>query len=134
MVDDILTPANPKRLYRSREKVIAGVCAGLADRFGWDTTLVRVAFAVLFLTGVLSSIIIVYLVLWAITPVQPFRPRSLTPDEERFWNTVSDRPAETFSSIRYKYRDLDDRLAAMERVVTSEEWRLKRQFKDLEGA
>ena len=134
MADDLITPANPKRLYRSRDKVIAGVCAGLAERFNWDVTLTRVAFAILFFSGVLSSILIVYLVLWGVTPVQPFRARSLTPEEDRFWTSVSDRPAETFSNIRYKYRDLDDRLARMERVVTSDEWRLRRQFKDLEGA
>jgi hypothetical protein len=28
---------------------------------------------------------------------------------------------------------MDDRLARMERSVTSEEWRLKREFRDLEG-
>ena len=42
--------------------------------------------------------------------------------------------AEVFSNVRYKFKDLDDRLASMERVVTSEEWRLKRQFRDLEGS
>ena len=33
---------NPKRYYRSRhDKVIAGVCGGLAERFGWEPILVR---------------------------------------------------------------------------------------------
>ena len=76
----------------------------------------------------------VYLVIWAITPYQPYRPRNLTADEERFWTSVSDRPRETFSNIRYKFKDMDDRLARMERSVTSEEWKLKREFRDLEGA
>lgn len=133
MVDDYTYSPNPKRLYRSRDKVIAGVCGGIADRMGWDPTIVRIAFAVLFFTGVLSAVFIVYIVIWAITPVAPYRPRNLSPDEERFWRSVSDRPAETFSNIRYKFRDLDDRLARMERSVTSEEWKLKREFRDLEG-
>jgi phage shock protein C len=47
---------------------------------------------------------------------------------------VSDRPAETFSNIRYKFKDMDDRLARMERSVTSEEWKLKREFRDLENS
>jgi phage shock protein C len=89
---------------------------------------------VLAISPIGSAAVVVYLVLWAITPVQPYRPRNLTPDEERFWSNVSDRPAETFSNIRYKFRDLDDRLARMERSVTSEEWKLKRDFRDLEGA
>ena len=133
MVDDYTYSPNPKRLYRSRDKVIAGVCGGLAERMGWDPTLVRIAFAVLFFTGILSAVFIVYIVIWAITPVAPYRPRHLSPDEERFWRSVSDRPAETFSNIRYKFKDMDDRLARMERSVTSEEWKLKREFRDLEG-
>lgn len=134
MVDDYTYSPNPKRLYRSRDKVIAGVCGGIADRMGWDATIVRIAFAVLFFTGILSAVFIVYIVVWAITPVAPYRPRNLSPDEDRFWRSVSDRPAETFSNIRYKFKDMDDRLARMERSVTSEEWRLKREFRDLEGA
>jgi phage shock protein C len=133
MVDDYTSSPNPKRLYRSRDKVIAGVCGGLAERMGWDPTIVRIAFAVLFFTGILSAVFIVYIVIWAITPVAPYRPRHLSPDEERFWRSVSDRPVETFSNLRYKFKDMDDRLARMERSVTSEEWRLKREFRDLEG-
>ena len=73
MVDDYTYSPNPKRLYRSRDKVIAGVCGGLADRMGWDPPLVRIAFAVLFFTGVLSASSPVYIVIWAITPVAPYR-------------------------------------------------------------
>ena len=134
MVDDYTYSPNPKRLYRSRDKVIAGVCGGVAERMGWDPTLVRIAFAVLFFTGILSAVFVVYIVIWAITPVAPYRPRNLSPDEDRFWRSVSDRPAETFSNIRYKFKDMDDRLARMERSVTSEEWKLKREFRDLEGS
>jgi phage shock protein C len=134
MVDEYAYSRNPKRLYRSREKIIAGVCGGIADRMGWDATIVRLAFAVLFFTGILSAVFIIYIVVWAITPYAPYRSRHLTPDEERFWSAASDRPAETFSNVRYKFKDLDDRLANMERIVTSEEYRLKRQFRDLEGS
>lgn len=53
-------------LYRSgNRKVIAGVCAGLADRFDLNLSGVRWATALvsLFLTGIP---VIVYLVLWAV--------------------------------------------------------------------
>lgn len=134
MIDDYTYSPNPKRLYRSRDKVIAGVCGGIGERMGWDPAVVRIVFAVLFFTGILSAVFIVYIVIWAITPVAPYRRRDLSPDEERFWRSVSDRPGETFSNLRYKFKDMDDRLARMERSVTSEEWRLKREFRDLEGA
>ena len=113
MRDDYISSPNPKRLYRSRDKVIAGVCGGIAERMGWDPTVTRIGAAVLMFAGV-GFILPVYLVIWAITPYQPYRPRNLTPDEERFWTSVSDRPRETFSNIRYKFKDMDDRLARME--------------------
>ena len=34
----------PRRLYRSNNGMIAGVCGGIADYFGWDPTLVRVGY------------------------------------------------------------------------------------------
>ncbi|WP_369054716.1 PspC domain-containing protein [Kineococcus terrestris] len=50
-------------------KVVAGVCAGLARRFGWSPTLVRALFvASLLLPG---TQVVVYLVLWAIMPKDP---------------------------------------------------------------
>jgi phage shock protein C len=60
----------PKKLFRSkREKMIAGVCGGLAEYFNIDTTLVRLLFVVLLLTPFHG--LIVYLILWLITPVEP---------------------------------------------------------------
>ena len=53
----------------STDKKIAGVCAGLADYFDLDPTIVRVIWllAILFAgTGVLA-----YLVLWIVLPVAP---------------------------------------------------------------
>ena len=57
--------------YRSSdEKVIAGVCAGIARRFDLNVTGLRwvVALVTLFLTGVPA---IVYLVLWAVLKPRP---------------------------------------------------------------
>lgn len=33
-----------KRLTRSNNRMIGGVCAGIADYFGWDITLVRIIY------------------------------------------------------------------------------------------
>ena len=41
-----------KRLYRSKkERMISGVCGGIAEYFGWDPSIVRLAFAIFALTG-----------------------------------------------------------------------------------
>lgn len=56
-----------KTLRRSRtEKMIAGVCGGLANYFGLDPVLIRLAFVVAGLLG--SAGIWVYLVLWIVMP------------------------------------------------------------------
>lgn len=60
-----------RRLYRSRDKIIAGVCAGLAEYFGLDTSLVRIATLLLIFFGGLS--LWVYIILWLIVPKAPNR-------------------------------------------------------------
>jgi phage shock protein C len=57
-------PARQFRLDKQRGS-IAGVCAGIANYFGWDVTMVRLAFVLttIFLTG---APLIAYLILWAI--------------------------------------------------------------------
>lgn len=57
-----------KKLYRdTNEKMIAGVCSGIANYFGIDKTLVRVAWAILAI-GSFSALFWVYLVCWIIIP------------------------------------------------------------------
>ncbi|MCH9643360.1 MAG: PspC domain-containing protein [Gammaproteobacteria bacterium] len=57
----------PKRLYRSRkERIIAGVCGGLAEYFNIDPVWMRVIFLVL-LFG-FGSALLIYLIMWLIVP------------------------------------------------------------------
>ncbi len=55
-----------KQLTRSEDKIIGGVCAGVADYFGFDKTLVRVIYLLLVLFG--GAGILVYLILWILMP------------------------------------------------------------------
>lgn len=58
---------NNKRLERSRtNRVIAGVCAGLADYFNIDIALMRVLFVVAFICG--SFGFWMYVILWIVVP------------------------------------------------------------------
>ncbi len=60
-----------KRLYRSRkEKVIAGVCGGLAEYFKVDPVIIRVLFVILLLPGGFPGFI-PYIVMWVIVPLEP---------------------------------------------------------------
>jgi phage shock protein C len=68
----------PKRLMRSsRDKKIGGVCAGVADYFDLDPTIIRVVWilAVLFAgTGLL-----LYIILWIVLPLAPSGPIVIVP-------------------------------------------------------
>ncbi len=57
-----------KKLVRlAADKKLAGVCAGLAQYFGLDVSIVRIAYVILtILTG--SLLLWLYLILWLIVP------------------------------------------------------------------
>lgn len=56
-----------KKLRRSNESMLAGVCAGLAEYFDVDPTMVRIVYALLTIFTAFSGII-VYLVLMFVMP------------------------------------------------------------------
>jgi phage shock protein C len=58
-----------KPLRRSRQnRMIAGVCGGIAEWLGWDATLVRVLYVVVSVLSVAFPGILVYIVLWVLMP------------------------------------------------------------------
>lgn len=59
-----------KKLYRSRkQRMIAGVCGGLAEYFDMDPTWIRLLFVLLFFLG--GSALLIYVVMWIIVPEAP---------------------------------------------------------------
>lgn len=73
-----------------------------------------------------------YIIAWIIVPKAPLFERSLSREEDEFWRNVSDRPNVTFGNLKYTFMDLEQRLQGLERNVTDSEWRLRKEFKDLE--
>lgn len=64
------------RIYRPRERrSIAGVCAGIAEYFDLDTTLVRLITFFLIFFGTLS--IWIYIILWIVIPEEPVKEINL---------------------------------------------------------
>jgi len=55
-------------LKRSRDKMIAGVCAGIAEWLGWDMTIVRVGYVLLSVLSAAFPGILIYIILWIIMP------------------------------------------------------------------
>jgi len=62
-----------KRLYRNEsDKMIAGVCSGLAEYFDMEVTWMRIIFVFAFIFG--FSGFIIYLILWIVIPPRPYNP------------------------------------------------------------
>lgn len=122
---------NPHRLYRIPDQgIIGGVCAGVADYFGVATGLVRLALvlAVIFFTPL---VLVGYLVARLLMPV---RPTTVYRDEqdEAFWRGVTIKPDNTLASLNQRFRKMEKRVADMEAHVTTNEFELSRQIRNLE--
>ena len=60
-----------KRLYRSgKERILGGVCGGIAEYLNVDPTIIRIIW-VLFTLASLGTAVIFYLILWLIVPKNP---------------------------------------------------------------
>lgn len=57
-----------KKLTRSNNKMLGGVCAGLAEYLGLDPTIVRVVWVLMVLFAGFG--ILLYIILWLIMPKQ----------------------------------------------------------------
>ena len=120
-----------RRLYRNpRRGWIAGVCAGLADYFGVGACLIRflvVVSLVIFTVPTFLAYVIAAFVLER-------RPENLqaSREEEAFWRSVRLEPSRTAHDLARKFQDMERRLRAAEAKVTSSEFKLRRQFHELE--
>lgn len=123
------TPSAPgsgqRRLYRNPQRgVLFGVCAGVADYFGFELSLTRIA--VVICAFFFPLLILAYLLLALLLPRQP---DELEPDP--IAGRVHTRPHDTLSGIRYRFRDLEKRLQRLETYVTSSRFKLDREFRNL---
>ncbi|MCK5823048.1 MAG: PspC domain-containing protein [Bacteroidales bacterium] len=57
-----------KRLTRSNNRVIAGICAGIAEWLGWDIALVRILYLLLSIFSAAFPGTIAYIILWIVMP------------------------------------------------------------------
>ena len=56
------------KLRRSDDKVIAGVCAGIAEKMGWPANRFRLGYVILSVLSAAFPGILVYIVLWIVMP------------------------------------------------------------------
>ncbi len=125
---------NRHRIYRNtRAGKIAGVCAGVSDYFGWNVKWARIGAIILTIFMFPVPIFLYAAAAFFLPAGEPIAARYDHPDEERFWRTYSQKPKMTYSELRHRFRALDARVADMERAVTSSDYALRKEFRDLEG-
>ena len=119
-----------RRLVRSADKaIIAGVCAGLADYFGFKLRITRLlAFIALFMAPPVTLIAYFGAVLLLPSEHDPQRQPGHDPE---FDQALRSAPRQTMSDVRRRFQKLDRRLARMERYVTSPRFNLDQEFRKL---
>ena len=120
-----------RRLYRNpRRGWIAGVCAGLAAYFGVGACLIRFLVVVSLVIFTVPTFL-AYLLAAALIPRKP-EDLYASGAEEVFWRSVRTEPTQTVGELRHKFREMERRLRSMEGWVTSREFKLNREFSELD--
>lgn len=128
--DDRANGYGNNRLYRSADNgMIAGVCAGLAEYFGVDTGITRALVVVgAFFFPIL---ILAYIALALLLPKRYSLRGSESGRDPELRRHVRAEPHATLGSVRHRFRDLDRRLQRLEKYVTSDRFKLDREFEGL---
>jgi phage shock protein C len=131
--------SNHKKLRRNKiDGVFGGVCSGFGDYFGIDHTIMRILFILLVIFTFVPFF--VYFILWVFIPKDTRAPyRREYRELRRAKRKHRDNPSEplvrttNFRDVKSKFRSLETRMQDLERNITSKEWKLRRDFRDLEN-
>lgn len=75
-----------KKLYKGQDRMVSGVCSGVAEYFGIDETLVRIIYVIASI-GSFGTGFIVYLILSWIIPNKPYNNKDYYDAESRTYES-----------------------------------------------
>lgn len=102
-----------------RNRRLKGVCAGIADYFGWDRTWVRLGFVLATIFAFGPILPLAYLaVAWA-ADAKPAKLYDESAEERQFWKNVRVAPQRTVRDVNASFRESDRRLRDIEAYMTS---------------
>ncbi|MGI9247821.1 MAG: PspC domain-containing protein [Woeseiaceae bacterium] len=145
-----------RRLYRDADRaVLGGVCAGLAGHFGLNLKVTRLLAVIAFFMA-MPMALIAYLAIVFLVPAESHRDygreyesvevtrccwgmrrarRRRKPRDKHDSVATRERPtkpaAPSLDDVRKRYQSLDERLAELERQVTSPRYQLEQEFRKL---
>lgn len=130
-----------KKLRRNKaDGILGGVCAGLGDWLGIDHGPMRILFVLAIVFTGLPGLI--YFLMWIFIPAdkrvmsarEDCQSRRAPRTAKRYDYAATDPvPTSQYSGVRSKFGSLEERLQNLERSVTSREWKLSRDFRDIES-
>lgn len=119
-----------RRFYRNRDRAfIAGVCAGVADYFGFNLKVTRVI-AVISLLMAMPVTLLIYFATVVLIPSAPDPAMQPNVDAD-FRKALRSAPGQTLGDVKRRFQTLDSRLARLERYVTSPKYNLDREIRNL---
>ena len=123
-----------RRLYRDADRaVLGGVCAGLATYLGFNLKVTRLLCIIAFLCA-FPFAVVAYLVAVLLIPASSSRIYDDELREARRKDALREeilRAKPTVRDVRERYREMDERLARIERYVTSSRYELDEEFRRL---
>lgn len=125
-----------RRLYRDSDRaVLGGVCAGLATYFGINLKVTRFLCVIAFLCA-FPFAVVAYLLAVLLIPASSSgtRARGRVDDDERRKAALREeilRARPTVDDVRKRYRSMEERLAKIEKYVTSSQYELDEKLRRL---
>ncbi len=123
-----------RRLYRDADRaVLGGVCAGLANYLGFNLKVTRFLCFIAFLCA-FPFAVFAYLVAVLVIPASSSRVYDDELREARRKEALREeilRAKPTVRDVRERYREMDERLARIEKYVTSSRYELDEEFRRL---
>lgn len=120
--------------------VLGGVCAGIADYFGFNLRATRVIFIIAFCVA-MPFAAVTYIAIVLLVPAESGRyeyvverevrkrRRRLTRKEKI--QAEDEERAQAAEAVKQRHQALDERLARIEKYVTSSRYNLDREFRNL---
>ena len=119
-----------RRFYRDKRRgMIGGVCAGLADYFGFNLKVTRIL-AVIALLMAFPAAVLAYFVVVLLVPAAP-RGEAVPDYDAEFRRAVRSNPRHTMADVGRRYKKMEVRLARLERYVTSPRFDIDQEFRKL---
>ena len=117
-----------RRLYRDIDnRWLAGVLAGAAGHFGWNLAALRIVTIIACMTPIVPVVVISYVLAALILPPRTMAPPP-PPSAASEWQSAPP-PSVSASELKYRIREMEDRLRAMEAYVTSAKYEIDRELR-----